>query len=108
MGRSPQKSYETQTRVHIIPAIGATKLASLTAPMLQTFYNGLLQGKGDKPGLSPKTVRNVHGVLHRALKQAVGIGLIRINPADACTMPRVVKKEIKPMDETQISLFLGK
>lgn len=75
--------------------------------MLQTFYNGLLRAKGGKPGLSPKTVRNVHGVLYRALKQAVGIGLIRINPADACTMPRVNKKEIKPMDETQIALFLG-
>jgi integrase len=101
-----KKSYETQARVHIIPALGRNKLMAITAPMLQRFYNDLFEGQKDKPGLSAKTVRNIHGVLHRALKQAVAIGLLRVNPADACTMPRVVKKEIMPMDEAQMKRFL--
>lgn len=33
-------------------------------------------------------------------------GYIRVNPSDACKPPRVVKKEIQPLDETQVSEFL--
>ena len=97
-------SYNTQVRNHIKPALGAVKLQALSAPQIQRFYNSM--GKGEKP-LSPKTIKNVHGVLHKALQQAVDIGYINYNPSDACKLPRVVKKEIKPMDEIQIGEFLN-
>ncbi len=64
------------------------------------------KGDGDEPGLSAKTVKNVHGVLHKALKQAVEIGYIKFNPADSCKIPRVMKADIKPLDEKEISEFL--
>lgn len=96
-------SYHVQITNHIKPALGAVKLQALTAPQVQRFYNSLQQG--DNP-LSPKSIKNVHGVLHRALKQAVEIGYIRFNPADACKLPRIVKAEIKPLDEAQIDAFL--
>jgi len=48
----------------------------------------------------------VHGVLHKALGQAVTLGYIKFNPADGCTLPRVEKQQIKPLDETEISAFL--
>ena len=38
-------------------------------------------------------------------RRAKGEG-IRSNPADACTLPRVVKKEIKPLDEDATALFI--
>jgi integrase len=59
-----------------------------------------------KKGLSPKTVKCIHGVLHKALEQAIKLGYIRANPADACQLPRLVKKEIKPLDKEQIANFL--
>lgn len=97
------KSYQTQIDCHIVPALGAVKLSALTTPQIQKFYNAL--GKGDKP-LSPKSIKNVHGVLHRALQQAVEVKYIMYNPSDACKLPRVEKKEIQPFNETQIREFL--
>ncbi|MGM9593154.1 MAG: tyrosine-type recombinase/integrase [Candidatus Onthomonas sp.] len=99
-------SYTGTIRNHIKPALGAIRLEALNAHTIQGFYNSLGKPKGDKPGLSPKTVKNVHGVLHKALKQAVLIGYIRSNPADACTLPRIEKKQIKPLDEEQSRRFL--
>ena len=96
-------SYKTTMRTHLKPALGAIRLQALTAPQIQKFYNGLQ--KREKP-LSPKTIKNIHGVLHKALQQAVEIGYIRINPADACKLPRVEKTEIKPLDSAQITQFL--
>ncbi len=52
------------------------------------------------------TVKNVHGILHKALGQSVKIGYIHFNPADACTLPRIVKKEMQVLDEMQIRAFL--
>jgi integrase len=51
-------------------------------------------------------VKNIHGVLHRALQQAVMIGSLRFNPTDACTLPRREKKEPVPFDGDQITAFL--
>lgn len=92
---------------YIVPHLGAVKLEALTAPMVQKFYNALLNPdrEGVNP-LSPKTVRNVHGVLHKALQQAVQVGYLRVNPADACKTPRGEKKEIQPLDDTQVAEFL--
>jgi len=61
---------------------------------------------GDKPGLSAKSIKNVHGILHKALQQAVTVGYLRFNPADACTLPRVERKELKPLDETDTARFI--
>lgn len=99
-------SYKTQIRVHIKPALGAVKLSSLAAHDIQRFYNGLAKPKGDSPGLSPKTIKNIHGVLHRALQQAVENQYIKVNPSAVCKLPRVIKKELKPLDEQQIAEFL--
>ncbi|MCI2106916.1 MAG: N-terminal phage integrase SAM-like domain-containing protein [Intestinimonas sp.] len=84
-------SYNGQIRNHIKPALGTVRLEALNAHTIQRFYNDLSKPHDDKPGLSPKTVKGVHGVLHKALQQAVMIGYIRFNPSDACTLPRMVR-----------------
>lgn len=91
-------SYKTIVNTHLKPGLGATKLDTLNAHTIQGFYNNL--------EASPKTVKNVHGVLHKAMQQAVNNGYIRFNPTEACVLPRVEKKEIQPLDETQITAFL--
>jgi len=78
----------------------------LASHTIQSFYNNLGQPHGDSPGLSPKSIKNIHGILHRALQQAVMLGYIRFNPADACILPRVERKELKPLDEEGISKFM--
>jgi len=45
-------------------------------------------------------------VFHKALQQAVSNGYLKTNPPDACVLPRVEKKQIKPPDEDQITALL--
>lgn len=99
-------SYKSTVKIHIKPGLGALKLDSLNAHTIQSFYNGLGEEKNSKAGVSPKTVKNIHGVLHKALQQAVANGYIRFNPADACILPKITKKEIQPLNEDQIASFL--
>ena len=56
--------------------------------------------------LSPKTIKDLHGILHKALSQAVAIGYLRFNPADACNIPKIVRKELTPLDTEDIQKFL--
>lgn len=96
------RSYTDQIRNHLKPALGAIRLNTLNAHTIQRFYNAL----SAEQGLSPKTVKNIHGVLHKALQQAQALGYLRFNPSDGCTLPRVVKKEMHPLDEAQSKTFL--
>lgn len=98
--------YKSDIRLYIKPALGAIRLESLTTHAIQNFYNGLTKEQHGKKALSAKTVKNIHGVLHHALKQAVVNGLLRANPADACILPRIEKRELKPLDEDDIAKFL--
>jgi len=100
------ESYKNCIRLHIKPAMGATKLEALNPHTIQGFYNGLIEGRAGKPPLSPKTVKNVHGVLHRALQQAVAVGYIRSNPTDACTLPRWERQELQPLDQEATTRFM--
>lgn len=99
-------NYQQHIKNHIKPALGAVKLEALSTPMIQSFYNSLSQPQGDAPGLSAKTVKCIHGITHKALQQAVKIGYLRFNPSNGCELPRVERKEIKPLDNEAISAFL--
>lgn len=123
---STVKTYKAQIETHIKPGLGAVKLSQLVPHMVQKFYNGLLAGgqsvpKRDKAGkiikkngktvyesapMSAKTVRNVHGVLTKALSTAVSIGYMRMNPAERVTLPRVERKELHPLTDEQVKEFL--
>lgn len=122
------KIYKDDIRLHIKPHLAAVKLEELDTHTVQKFFNTLLtsgkkvpkrdaDGKAIKSGgetvyesapLSPKTVKNVHGVLHGALRQAVVNRYIPLNPADGdfCKLPKVQKEEITPLDEKQIADFM--
>ena len=99
-------AYKSTIKTHLKPALGAVRLNALDTHIIQNFYNSLTSPQKQEKVLSPKTVKNINGVLHRALQQAVSNGYIRINPTDACVLPRVERKQIKPMDEYQITAFL--
>ena len=98
--------YRIHTDKLIKPALGAIKLSALTAPTVQAFCNGLQRcDKKGKPQ-SPKSVKNIHGVLHKALQQAVELGYIRVNPSDACRLPRIERPIIKSLDTSEMARFL--
>lgn len=100
------ESYLCQIKNHIRPELGAIRLDALNPHTVQRFYNSLGEGTESRPGLSPKSIKIVHGVLHKAMEQAVALGYLQSNPADKCTLPKVVRKELNPLDETEITRFM--
>ena len=122
------KIYQDDIENHIKPYLGAVKLEELDTHTVQRYLNRLLSSgkkvpKRDKGGkivkkdgktvyetapLSVKTVKNIHGVLHGALRQAVINKYIPLNPADGdfCKLPKAKKAEITPLDEKEIATFL--
>ena len=99
--------YERVVELYIRPQLGQQRLDSLKPHMIQAFYNRLYHPKqSDTDPLSAKTIKNIHGVFHKGLQQAVLNGCLRTNPADACVLPKINKKELHPMDEVQAAAFL--
>ena len=94
-------NYSKQIKKHLIPRLGAAKLEDLDTHTIQLFYNSLT-----KSGLAPKTVKNIHGVLHAALEQAISNGYIHKNPTAGCKLPKVVRPEIKPLEPEEIARML--
>jgi integrase len=84
-------SYDRNLRLHVLPRLGSVQLRRIDAGMLNTLYAALLaDGRKDYAagGLSPRTVRYIHAIIHRALKDAVKWGRLPKNPADAADPPR--------------------
>ena len=80
--------YESLVRCHIKPAFGELHLSELRPPMIQKFYNQLRT-----EGLSPKSIKNIHGCFHRALDMAVRIEYLSKNPTSFCVIPRFGKQD---------------
>jgi integrase len=93
--------YEQIVRVHIKPTLGRIKLKGLTPAHIRGLYREKLDA-----GLSPRTVQYIHTTLHKALKDAVGDGLIPRNVTEAVRAPRPAKKEVRPLSPDQSRTFL--
>lgn len=100
---STKDNYTSYTKNHIKPALGAVALQKLKPHQIQGFYNSLMSGED---ALTAKTVRNIHGVLHKALKQAAKVGYVKGNPSEMCELPRVIQKEMMTLDSTTVGAFL--
>ncbi|HUZ85532.1 MAG TPA: tyrosine-type recombinase/integrase [Candidatus Baltobacterales bacterium] len=85
----------------LMPHIGRVRLRSLTPEHIQHALGRLLDG-----GLAQRTVRQVHMVLRRALKQAVLWRMLSINPSDAVKPPRAERKEMHTLREEEVRHLL--
>ena len=88
------QGYAQIVRQHLIPALGALRLALLAAVHIQGYYNrarasGRRDGKG---GLSARTVHHHDRVLNIAFKRARKLGLIAANPTEDATPPKVERQ----------------
>ena len=103
-----RKSYHGVIENHIRPVIGAVKLSALTPVQVQKLINNIKSTRNTTKGaqVNPKTVKNVHGILHSALQQAVVCGYINVNPADRVVLPKRTKAEINVLEEQKIPAFL--
>jgi len=74
---------------HVVPRLGSVPLQSLGPAQLNAFYADLLAaGRTDGTGgLAPKTVREIHVIVRKALKDAVRWGHVSRNVADLANPP---------------------
>lgn len=101
-------SYSYLVRRHIIPSLGFLTLEKLQATHIQRFYSkmlksGLIKNSG---GLSPGTVRKIHGILRIALNHAVKWQLVNRNVATLAEPPKNHKKEIATLDLKEVKQLL--
>lgn len=109
---STTASYRKNVRLHVVPHLGSLPLASVTGQKLTALYrrletSGRVDGEG---GLSARTVRYVHTIVHRALRDAVEDGLLAVNPADRAKPPTAAQAkspELHYWTPGQLAAFLG-
>lgn len=87
---------------HATKTLGDVPLKDVTVFMLDDFYVDLAKTLG------PKTIREVHSVLHVALRRAVKTKLIPFNPADGCDLPRVDTREAVALNAEQLAVYQAK
>lgn len=76
------ESYSHNVRRHIVPKVGSARLQGFSADVLTRFYAERLEH-----GLSARTVRYLHSIVHKALEDALSWGLVVRNVADATSPP---------------------
>lgn len=100
--------YAIAANVRVVPALGGVVLQGLTPAKLNAFYADLLaSGRSDGTGgLSPKTVRHTHTMLHKALADAVRWGRVVRNVADLADPPKPPRAEMKVWAPVEVRAFL--
>ena len=109
---STAAAYEGIIRNYVLPELGRARLQTVDGAALNRLYHRLLtEGRSESrrglgPGLSPKTVRNVHGVLTRAMRDAVRWGHLQRNPCDTADPPRGRAPEMRAWTGEEIRRFV--
>ncbi len=98
---SSWRRYSDYVRVHLVPGLGKIPLARLTAQQVQVFYANRMRA-----GLSSSTVHHIHGMLHRALKDALQLGLVQRNVTEMVRAPRRQSLEMITLSESQAQALL--
>jgi integrase len=91
------QQYSQVVHQHINPVLGEIVLRDLRPDHVQSLYTNKLAN-----GVSPNTTRMIHAVIHRALNHALKLGLVYRNVADSVTRPKVVRKEMKTLNDYQV------
>jgi integrase len=103
---SPKTTREVSGYIerNLRPALGEVRLTKLSTASIDRYYRSLLTGGGHngRP-LAPGTIRRIHGILRRALAQAVRWGWIAVNAAAASSPPRVPAPRITPPTPDELS-----
>jgi integrase len=98
---SSWRRYSDYVRVHLVPGLGRIALAKLTPQHIQVLYSRKLS-----EGLSSSTVHHIHEVLHRALKDALHMGLVQRNVSEMVRAPRRSSREMMTLTDAQAKQLL--
>lgn len=102
---STRSSYEYVINNHFKRVFKDMKLEDLTADDVQLFINSLIIGYQIPEPLNAKTIKNIHGVLHKALSVAVTQGCVPFNAAQGTVLPNIERTPPTPLTDAQIIKF---
>ena len=92
----------------IVAHLGRYQLQSLTPLQIERFYTDQLESGGRERGpLSPKTVRNTHVVLRKALADAERLELVPRNAAAAARPPAPERRDMTTWSSDDLGTFLA-
>jgi hypothetical protein len=94
---------ENPKPIEVSEACGTTIHAARTA--IRRYKSGIVPTELP-PGLAPKTVRNIHAMIHRALVDAVAWKHIPYNPASNIRPPKRPRRRRTVWNPSQIKTFL--
>lgn len=94
--------YKVNIENHIIPGIGSIPLDKLCHNDISRFYSLLMT----KKKLSPTTIKYIHSVLRKSLKEAVLSNLILKNLCEGITLPKKKKYKATILNQEQIKSFI--
>jgi integrase len=94
--------YEQLVRLRINPHLGGCRLAALEPVHIQQLFSAL-----SRAGVSPRGQQMAGTLLHKALRDAVKLRLIRSNPAADVDKPKPSKARMHIYDEAQARAFLA-
>lgn len=86
---------------YVLPHLGHRRLVDLAAIHVLKMYE-----KMETQGHSADARRKAGIILRRALKQAVAMKYLEVNPAGQVALPRVVREEIRPLHPEEVGPFL--
>lgn len=101
-------SYRRNISIHVLPRIGGIRLQALDGGHLNDLYRQLLTPKAESgAGLSPRTVRYIHTILHRAMKDAVRWSRLLRNPTEAADPPKATSgRKIQTWEASTLASYL--
>lgn len=100
--RSTWESYRSYVRGRIIPAVGHLRLQRLAPVDIDRLMTSM---RAD--GLSENTIRHVHVILGKALRDAEQRGMVSRNVARLVDPPKVERKQIPTPNMDQVSAVCG-
>ena len=105
------ESYHRNMCQHVLPRLGGRTIRDVGPSQLNALYAELLEsGRRNGPGgLSPKTVRYIHTIVHKALADALDAGLVSTNVAERAKPPRprvVARTELRFWTPEELRRFL--
>jgi integrase len=115
VGARTLDGYTMIVEKYLKPRLGALVLAKLRPAHIAAYHGAMLaDGRRRRPkghagplGLSARSVLHHHRVLGEALRRAVKLQLLAVNPCDAVDPPRPVMVEAKVLDGAGMAALLA-
>jgi integrase len=112
----PSKHIEPTTRAayvsnltkHFYPFFGKKRLHQITSGLVQDWVTqAAAEGAAEGAGLSARSIRKYHTMLHSIFKRAVRDQLILTNPCEHTELPKIIARKSRTLTPTEYELLLG-